>query len=270
MNVTINMNEEKHGIELIFNEKPNTDTLAALKNNGFRWHRQKKLWYAKNTPERIELANTLSSGSLSDHISGHTEDGYMGAVKWVGNNCKAFYGSDLAKEFRKMFKIYGIKGVTVRAGKATYTDHFTFTVKTTDTDYISLDEYLKDYTVEDLINGRAWIKNTDDSDLFTDEFWNIDGDTQHKILEYNARADYERETSDIQLNYYHIHDYKAFTKDMIEKLDLLHKIILSYNYDDSNSMVDYFDTNFYYDIDIKRIQIYKAVLTAIRTERILP
>ncbi len=252
MDATLTENTEKNGIEITFTEKPDKDTLTTLKANGFKWHSKKKLWYAKNTPERLEIAQTLVNGDITDRISGETKPGYMGAVEWIGNNCKAVYGSDLAKLFRQEFKTYGIKGVTVRAGKATYTDDFTFTVKTTKDDYISFDEYLKNYTINDLTDCRAWIFNIDGSDLFTEEFWNMDGETQNKILEYNARRDYEREIGDIQLNQYHIQDYKAFTKTTLDKLDLLNKIILSYNHDDSNSMVDYFDTNFYYNIDIKR------------------
>lgn len=253
MNITLKENTEKNGIELSFTEKPDTDTLTALKANGFRWHNKRKIWYAKKTEERLEIAETIASGDVKNRIGGTTKPGYMGGIEWVGNNCKALYGSDLAKVFRQEFKTYGIKGVTVRAGKATYTDDFTFTVKTTASDYISLDEYVKNYTINDLVDGRAWIKNIDGSDLFTDKFWDLDGDTQHKILEYNAKIDYERETQDLQLNHYYIDRYKAFTTAMIEKLDLLNKIILSYNHDDSNDQVDYFDTNFYYNIDIKRI-----------------
>ena len=41
---TMTLNNEKNGIEIRFDERPIKDTLEMLKQNGFRWHSQKKLW----------------------------------------------------------------------------------------------------------------------------------------------------------------------------------------------------------------------------------
>lgn len=56
---TMTMNNEKTGIEIRFDARPIQGTLDLLKSNGFRWHSQKKLWYAKKTPERLELAQRI-------------------------------------------------------------------------------------------------------------------------------------------------------------------------------------------------------------------
>ena len=56
---TLTLNQELNGIEITFDQKPLQGTLDGLKKLGFRWHRQKKLWYAKQTPERLELAKTI-------------------------------------------------------------------------------------------------------------------------------------------------------------------------------------------------------------------
>lgn len=56
--VEITYNEEKNGIEVKFNTKPAQEAINDLKANGFRWHRVKKVWYAKQTDERIEFVNT--------------------------------------------------------------------------------------------------------------------------------------------------------------------------------------------------------------------
>lgn len=56
---TMTINNEKNGIELKFDKKPIADTLEVLKQNGFRWHSQKKLWYAKITPQRQDLAHQI-------------------------------------------------------------------------------------------------------------------------------------------------------------------------------------------------------------------
>ena len=54
------LNEELNGIEISFDRKPDTDTLAALKSAGYRWHRAKKVWYAKQTSDRLTLAASLA------------------------------------------------------------------------------------------------------------------------------------------------------------------------------------------------------------------
>ena len=57
---TMAINNQFNGIELIFAGKPAAEIREAMKTAGFRWHSQKKLWYAKNTTERMALAQKLS------------------------------------------------------------------------------------------------------------------------------------------------------------------------------------------------------------------
>lgn len=59
MNATITTNTEHNGIEIMFASKPARCTLDSLKAQGFRWHNKKGVWYAKNTPERMEAANAI-------------------------------------------------------------------------------------------------------------------------------------------------------------------------------------------------------------------
>ena len=63
MNMKVNLNKALNGIELIFQEKPATEILTMLKENGFRWHRQKKLWYAKVTDERKAFVKELQKAN---------------------------------------------------------------------------------------------------------------------------------------------------------------------------------------------------------------
>lgn len=58
-NVNLVLNEEKNGIELHFDSWPGKQIIDELKANNFRWHNEKKYWYAKQTPERLELANSI-------------------------------------------------------------------------------------------------------------------------------------------------------------------------------------------------------------------
>jgi len=56
----IRMNEEKNGIEISFDSKPEKEILDMLKSKGFRWSKYQNIWYAKKTNERIELVNMLA------------------------------------------------------------------------------------------------------------------------------------------------------------------------------------------------------------------
>lgn len=56
----ITLNNEKNGIEIRFENKPSSDVLESLREYGFRWSGKQKMWYAKQTDERIAFANCLS------------------------------------------------------------------------------------------------------------------------------------------------------------------------------------------------------------------
>lgn len=63
---TINLNQELNGIEIIFKSKPIQAILEAVKSNGFRWSNSKKLWYAKNTAERLTFAKSLGQAEITE------------------------------------------------------------------------------------------------------------------------------------------------------------------------------------------------------------
>ena len=63
---TLSINNELKGIELVFESKPAQEILTSIKAAGFRWHNLKKLWYAKQTPERMELAEKLAGGNTTE------------------------------------------------------------------------------------------------------------------------------------------------------------------------------------------------------------
>lgn len=52
-------NEEHKGIEVVFPSSPKAEVRTALKVNGFRWHNAKKMWFAKETKERLALVKSL-------------------------------------------------------------------------------------------------------------------------------------------------------------------------------------------------------------------
>ena len=62
--VELRLNEERNGVELVFDEKPDADVRAELKTAGFRWHRRLGLWYGKRTPDRLAFAARLVRGAV--------------------------------------------------------------------------------------------------------------------------------------------------------------------------------------------------------------
>jgi hypothetical protein len=68
---TITMNNEKNGIEIRFDGKPESSIIVALKENGFRWSGKQKMWYAKQSAGRILFAESL--GEFSSPIKNKTE-----------------------------------------------------------------------------------------------------------------------------------------------------------------------------------------------------
>jgi len=59
--VNIIVNEAKNGIEIRFSEKPYQGILEILRQNGFRWHRKRKFWYAKQSDKTWAAANDIAS-----------------------------------------------------------------------------------------------------------------------------------------------------------------------------------------------------------------
>ena len=55
------MNNEKNGIEIRFDKKPAQEVIDELKANKFRWSTKQKMWYAKQTEERIEFAKSIGN-----------------------------------------------------------------------------------------------------------------------------------------------------------------------------------------------------------------
>lgn len=56
---TLNINEEKQGIEIKFVSKPSESIITALKQLGFKYSVRANLWWAKNTIDRLTYTTTL-------------------------------------------------------------------------------------------------------------------------------------------------------------------------------------------------------------------
>ncbi|WP_010323634.1 hypothetical protein [Marinobacterium stanieri] len=66
--VSVRLNAEKQGVEVVFSSKPGEEVRAQLKAQGFRWSRRGGFWYAKQTPERLAFARDLA-GSIEERAA---------------------------------------------------------------------------------------------------------------------------------------------------------------------------------------------------------
>jgi hypothetical protein len=57
---TYTLNEELNGIEIVFTGVPSEEIREQLKSHGFRWSKYKKVWYAKQSEERLQFAKMLA------------------------------------------------------------------------------------------------------------------------------------------------------------------------------------------------------------------
>lgn len=253
MATTYRTNEEHKGIEIMFDAKPNEEVRASLKENGFRWHKQKKLWYAKETEERLSLAQRIADENLTADWTGETSDGYMGAIRWDGaKSGKHLYGAELSKAIREDLKKHGIKGCSVSVSTYSMGQSITVKVKCNDSDFIPYDEYRAKTKIYDFVAWN-WLATEEDhsKQIHIDEYEALeDEEEKARIYEINAYLSYKAEHSG-NVNHFHLDNYKSFTDTFMQKIENINNCILSYRYDDSNGMVDYFDTNFYYDIELK-------------------
>ena len=245
------LNQELNGIELFFDKKPERATLDAIKAQGFRWNRKKCVWYAKQTAERLTFAQTL--GQIAEDAT-QTQDSLKAATNKInmnGVNHKPLtaHGADLAKIIREELKMRGVSGVTVRARRVTYDTGITVTIKATESDFASVEEYKKRYTMScfecDIMTHG----------LYTGESWtySLEGLTEDERERlYNSFVRYQIAHRH-DFNQYHRErdEYPQFTTAFCEKVNNIYLIANQWNYDNSDSMSDYFDVGYYLDIDIK-------------------
>ena len=112
---TYRINEEFNGIEITFESKPADDIRSTLKENGFRWHRAKGLWYAKQTAERIALAESLAEGKTPEApMTKKAEKANKFGVK-VGDLFRTSWGYEQTNnDFFQVVELVGSMSVRVR------------------------------------------------------------------------------------------------------------------------------------------------------------
>lgn len=261
-NYEIRENHQYNSREVYFDGKPSRDTLAALKALKMRWNHVKACWYG--FASESELINAIIKGDRdSVDVTGEkTEgatvytDGYLGGGAVYGSKSdKHLYGADLSKAIREDIKAAGIKGASVRCKSYSGGQSITVTLSLPMSAYVTKEQFAADYRVP---TSSDWIYYEDEDGksqtIYIDKYYSreISAEEQEKIRISAALYKYKREAeSENDLNVYHLDKYNVYTAETIEIIKKVQAIITAYRYDESNSMVDYFDTNFYYDIHTK-------------------
>lgn len=248
MTYEIRANAQFNSKEIYFDGKPSESIREALKSMRFRWHSIKKCWYG--FADEDSIVSAILGTSTEEEPATVITDGYLGGGAIYGSKSnKCLYGTDLAKAIREDLKNAGIKGVTI----ASKHGNIQATVKTTAADLIAKDAFVAAYTVT---GSFGWVDYRDADGMSCTvslaDFYNLPDDLRESIRVQHAEREYARDyEKQNNLNHYHIDQYSGFTPAFMDKLKKTLGIIEAYRYDESNSMVDYFNTNFYIDIYTK-------------------
>lgn len=179
------INNEKNGVELRFDCKPEESILDILRDNGFRWSNKQKMWYAKQSPERMAIVNSLCSVDSADCSA----DG-------------SFFNNENISEKRNKYDLWDL----------TRTD--------------SIENNFEKYRIHDTKEIAAIIRKHIKS-RFT-------------MCKFSVTSDYHSIHIDILSGPF------AKNSDELNAIaDYVYAFAESYNYDNSDSMSDYFDVNFY-------------------------
>lgn len=248
MTYEINYNSKFGSHEVRFDGKPSEEVRNALKAMKFRWHSADKCWYGYNQSEE-SIASAITGASTEEEPNTVYGDGYMGGGSVYGAKSNHhLYGSDLSAAIRADLKKAGIKGVTVKCHSYSGGQTITATIKTTESDYISWEQFLENYRIK---GSTAWIYMQGGEYIHSDKYWAADAGEQERIRLAAAAHAWEYNTTreqDVRLSW-----VNWLTAETMKKLQAIDAIIAAYRYDNSNGMVDYFDTNFYYDIRLKPV-----------------
>ena len=263
MSATYIINTELDGIEIIFDEKPSEEVRAELKESGFRWHKIKKIWYARQNPERLELAEKLANINESESATepkpfmippdefvdgGGLYDGWCG-----GNRDKWHSQKELKALLLADFKKAGISA-TIRFGRGGYTTSMYVTIKITSNDIIPFDGWLDNIGEWFNLSLTYSYKIDDCYDVIDGcDLYNLVGTkdvTAMSVLHGIYDCEVERVTS----GHTFYGDVDIFTDSAKKKYDMVRAIVHSYNRDCSNSQIDYFDRSIYDNYAFKLVR----------------
>lgn len=247
MTYEIKQNPKYASLEIYFEGKPSEAVRDVLKSNKFRWHSVKKCWYGYGSEESIAAA--ITGASTEEEPATVIGDGYLGGGSYYGSKSNHYlHGSDLSAAIRADLKKAGIKGVTVRCKTYAGGQTITATVKVDPDGYADRAAFIAGWKFP----CGGWGYAPELGNIHGERFYSMDDAVEQEQIRQTVAA-YEYDTKSTRrqsINHYYLADIAYLTEATRSKLQRVADIIDDYRYDCSNGMVDYFDTNFYYDIDV--------------------
>lgn len=210
------LNQELNGVEIYFNSKPIQDIINQLKENKFRWNGLKKCWYAKQSNNTIAIAEAMTNGNITDG------EAQLQAPK--------------AKATKKALSLYD--RLQFKEGS---TDTSKYHWRYTGSNYtgLSVKETAKEI--------RSILKKQ-----FPEVKFSVTSDYSKIsiLIKESPYSNIEPEYNPEITNYMRREEEKQLNKELYAILDYCKSLLNSYNYDDSDSMTDYFNTHFYTNVSI--------------------
>lgn len=198
--------------------------------------------------------------TLLKEYTTEASDGYLGAIKTTGSKSQLYLGdAELSKQIRQALQQVlapELSKSDVRVRKESYSMGRTIhvTLRLDKGKYAPTRDEYKQSVVDNVKRRKyTWIRTADGKDIFHEAYDNMTEDEKRKVEQATAEQyaiwNYDRDTTDI--NHYHIDTEDMLTEDGKEIVRVANQVIRAFNYDDSNAMVDYFDTNFYYNLKVE-------------------
>jgi len=250
----IEENKQYGSKEIYFTGIPSLQVRESLKALKFKWHGIKKCWYGFADEARIREAcgdvlvlpatKTVEHGTL-----------YEG---WEGGNCRSWHSDQELKQFILAdLKKLGIKA-SIRFKKAGYLTSFVMTLTLKKDMVKSFEVWEADYNFFSK-SSFGWVYYIDDNgvqkDIHREQLLDLessDPERFKKIIESAKKVAYENAVRNLSSsNCYFGGGLDILTEEGNNILDSAHAVVSSYNHDQSNSMIDYFDRSIYDDYSIK-------------------
>ena len=254
----IRENSEYNSREVYFTGKPAVETREALKALKMRWNGKKSCWYGFATESAIIAAIQGAELTANPETGAAVvTSGYMGGGAIYGaKSNRALYGKDLSAAIRADLKSAGVKGVTIayESYSGGQSIRATFTIERSDLTEAPTEDATRAHTCEFerlLYRWNYW--QVGGECITLEQFQSMtEAEQTATALKYCAEQR-ERYANRQSLNHYHMtqEENPELSPAFLAKVNKVLAIMGTYHYDASNSMVDYFDTNFYYDLHTK-------------------
>lgn len=187
-------------------------------------------------------------------------DGYLGAIKTTGSKSVIYLrDAELSKQIRQALQEVlapELSKSDVKVRKESYSMGRTIhiTLRLDKSKYAPTRDEYKQMIVDNVKRRKyTWIRTEDGKDIFHEAYNNMTEDEKRKVEQATAEQyavwNYDRDTTDI--NQYHIDNEEMLNDEGKEIVRVANQVIKAFNYDDSNAQVDYFDTNFYYNLKVE-------------------